>query len=99
MSENLLTVIAEIQARPGKEEELREVLLGLVGPTRLEEGCVQYDLHEDHAAPGKFLFYENWRSGEHLDRHLETPHLRAFKARLDELLESPIRLLRMTRIA
>ena len=98
MSQNLLTVVAEIHAKSGKEEDLRQVLLGLIGPTRQETGCVQYDLHEDNAAPGRFLFYENWQSREHLDRHQETPHLQAFKARMDDLLETPIRLLQMTRI-
>ncbi|MFN0166342.1 MAG: putative quinol monooxygenase [Bryobacteraceae bacterium] len=98
MSQNLLTVVAEIQAKRGKEDDLRQVLLGLIGPTRQEGGCVQYDLHEDNEAPGRFLFYENWQSREHLNQHAESPHLRAFKARFEDLLEGPIRLLLMTRI-
>jgi quinol monooxygenase YgiN len=95
---NLLTVVAEMQAKPGKEEALREALLNLIEPTRLEQGCLQYDLHQDNTEPGRFVFFEKWDSAEHLDLHLAKPHLEAFKARADDLLESPVRLLRMTRI-
>jgi quinol monooxygenase YgiN len=98
MPEPLLSVVAEIHARPGKEDALREALLGLIVPTRAEEGCVQYDLHESTDTPGQFVFYENWTSREHLDRHLASPHLEAMKARFDELLAGPPRILTYTRI-
>lgn len=98
MPEPLLSVVAEIHARPGQEAALREALLALIAPTRAEEGCVQYDLHESTDAPGQFVFYENWTSREHLDRHLASPHLEAIKARFGELLAGPPRILTYTRI-
>ena len=81
-----VTVVATIKAKPGREDEVREVLLGLLAPTRAEAGCINYDLHVSSDAPGTFLFHENWESAGHLERHLATPHLEAFKARFDELL-------------
>ncbi|MCP6769203.1 antibiotic biosynthesis monooxygenase, partial [Klebsiella pneumoniae] len=71
----LLTVVAQIQAKPGKEEDVRRLLLTLIEPTRKEEGCVQYDLHVHTSDPSRFVFYENWTSRDHLDRHLASPHL------------------------
>jgi len=70
-----LSVVAQLKARPGKEDDLRRVLLSLIEPTRAEEGCIQYDLHVHATDPGRFVFYENWASREHLDRHLSSPHL------------------------
>ena len=70
-----LSVVAQLKARPGKEDDLRRVLLSLIEPTRAEEGCIQYDLHVHSTDPGRFVFYENWASREHLDRHLSSPHL------------------------
>lgn len=96
---NPLTVVAEIVAKPGREQELRRRLLALVEPTRKEEGCLQYDLHADNASPGRFLFYENWTSEELLERHLASPHLEDFTAVAGDLLGEPLRILRMTRIA
>jgi quinol monooxygenase YgiN len=99
MTWNHLTVVAEMLAKPGKEEELRTTLLALVEPTRKEDGCVQYDVHQSTDEPGRFVFYENWTSRGHLDRHLQSPHLTAFAKAAPELLAEPMRVLTYTRIA
>ena len=69
------TVVGVLRARPERRDELLEILRGLVAPTRREEGCVDYHLHVSDADPNLFMFYENWRSREDLDRHLGMPHL------------------------
>ena len=99
MPKTLLTVVAEMAAKPGKEDELKRHLLALVEPTRREDGCVQYDLHQSTSEPGRFVFYENWQSRELLERHLQSPHLQAFGAVEEELLAEPGRVLTYTRIA
>ena len=97
---DLLTVIAYMRAKPGQEERLRTALQSLVEPTSQEEGYVNYDLHETVEQPGTFFFYENWESGEHLDAHLQTPHLVEFAGRLEELLdEQGLTINRLRRIA
>ena len=80
-----ITVVATFQARPGKEEELKAALIGLVAPTRKETGCLNYDLHASPEDPAKFLFHENWTSKAHLDAHLKSPHIAALLPRVDEL--------------
>jgi quinol monooxygenase YgiN len=95
----LLTVVAEMQAKPGKEEDLRRAVLALIEPTRQEEGCVQYDLHVHSSDPGRFVFYENWTSREHLDRHAASAHLRIFGAAAADLLVQPPRVETYSRIA
>jgi quinol monooxygenase YgiN len=99
MAEPLLTIFAEMHAKPGKEAALREALLGLIGPTKKEAGYVQYDLHVDNDDPTHFFFYENWTSRALLDKHLAAPHLQAFVARADELLAAPMRIVFATRKA
>jgi quinol monooxygenase YgiN len=88
-----------MHAQPGKEGLLRQALLALVEPTRKEEGCVQYDLHETNDKPGHFVFYENWTSKELLDRHLASPHLLALGPKLPELCSQPPEILTYTRLA
>lgn len=94
-----VTVAAELIAKPGKEEELKSAALALIEPTRREEGCVQYDLHQSDTDPARLLFVENWRSKELLDRHLGSPHLRAFAAACQDLLAEPMRVMTYVRIA
>ena len=95
---SLLTVFAEMYAKPGKETELRKTLLGLIGPTSKEKGYVQYDLHADNENPAHFFFFEKWASKAHLDAHSASPHLTAFGAKADDLLAQPRRIVLGTRI-
>ena len=84
MSAKTITVVATFQARPGKETELKNALIGLVAPTRKEAGCLNYDLHALPEDPAKFLFHENWTSKAHLDAHLQNTHIQALLPRVGE---------------
>ncbi len=96
----LLTVIAHMRARPGKEDELRRELTALVEPTGQEDGFVNYDLHESLEQPGTFYLYENWESPDHLDDHLAAPHLTRFAGLLGDLVdEGGLTINRLRRIA
>ena len=85
MSAKIITVVATFQARPGKEIELKNALIGLVAPTRKEAGCLNYDLHASPEDPAIFLFHENWMSKSHLDAHLANTHIQALLPRVGEL--------------
>jgi quinol monooxygenase YgiN len=89
MAGNEVTVFALIKAKPGMEETVKKELLALVGPTRAEEGCINYDLHQSIDQSGHYRFYENWTSKELLDRHLQSAHVQRFVAKIDQLLTEP----------
>lgn len=89
MDQKKLTVVARVKAKPGKEEEVRKELLALTGPTRSEPGCINYDLHQDLDNPSVFMFYENWKSKEDLDKHMETAHFKAWREKAEILLDGP----------
>lgn len=91
MSERL-TVIAHATAIKGKEKELRVILEGFVAPTRTEEGCINYDLHQSITNPCEFVFYENWTSQAALDAHLKTPHIANGSAAAKNLLAEPVKI-------
>lgn len=44
----------------------------------MENGCIQYDLHQDDNTPEVFIFYENWESGELLQAHLNSDHIESY---------------------
>ena len=89
MAHRKVTVFALVKAKPGLEEAVKKELSALVGPTRTEEGCINYDLHQSLDQKGHFRFYENWTSKELLDRHLQSAHVQRFIAKADELLAEP----------
>ena len=90
MESRKVTVVARCKAKPGMEQRVRDEILALVGPTRAEAGCINYDLHVSLDDPGLFMLYENWVSKEALDQHLATPYLERFKALAPEILDGPI---------
>ncbi len=90
MDNKEITVIARLKAKEGKERSLRETLIGLIQPSRADEGCISYNLHEDPENPALFMFHEIWTSKEALDKHLATPHLQEFIKKSEELLAGPL---------
>jgi quinol monooxygenase YgiN len=89
MTARKVSVFALVKAKPGMEETVKQELSALVGPTLVEEGCINYDLHRSLDHKGHFRFYENWTSKELLDRHLQSAHVKQFVAKVDKLLAEP----------
>lgn len=89
MSDSTIRVVARAIALPDKVEELKAVLLSLLEPTDAEVGCIQYELLHNSSDPTDFTFVEIWKSHEHLDIHLASPHIQAALAQLDGLLAEP----------
>ena len=83
-----LTVIASLKAKPGQEAALFAELSALVAPTRAEAGCILYEMHRSHENPGWFIFNELWESRPIWDAHMATPHLVAFSAKQDALVDT-----------
>ena len=78
-----LTIVANIIANEDQIELVRSELEKLVPITRAEDGCRQYDLHQDNENPAHFLFYENWDSRELWQQHMQAKHLQDYMAATD----------------
>jgi quinol monooxygenase YgiN len=88
-------VVAEVRARPGKEDELRAITLPLVVQVRNEPNNLLYVLHEDRESPGHFVFYEIFASQRDFEAHNATPHVQAWFARLPELAAGGVEVVRL----
>ncbi|MEM9356914.1 MAG: putative quinol monooxygenase [Pseudomonadota bacterium] len=82
-----LTIVANIHAKADKVELVKSELLKLIPITRAEQGCIQYDLHQDNGNPAHFMFYENWESRELWQTHMNAPHLAAYMAATEGAVE------------
>lgn len=89
-----LVIIARIVAVEGKGEEAKKHLKSVIAPTLQEEGCFQYDLHQDPRKPEVFFFYERWESMEHLKAHGASSHIAQMKENTkDCIIESKLNFL------
>ena len=76
----MIYVIATLTIKPGSLEALRGPAAACIAATRVEEGCVSYELFESLDDPEKLVFVERWASREaHLSAHARTPHVLAWR--------------------
>jgi len=87
---SVLTVVAKVVAKRECIDATRKELLKLVAPTRKEDGCIEYRLHQDNDDPAVFVFYENWQSEACLLSHMNSDHFKAYIAAVDGLIEDKV---------
>jgi quinol monooxygenase YgiN len=87
-----ISVIAEIKAKAGHEEEVRVILHELVAPSRSEAGCEAYHLLEDKKTPGSFSTYEEWAHVKSLEAHLAGEGAKAALAKGQPMLDGAMKL-------
>ena len=93
-----LTVVAKILAKQDAIDTVRTELLKLVEPTRQEDGCIEYKLHQDNDTPAVFVFYETWESLACLEKHMNTDHFKNYVAAVGSLIEEKV-VHKMTQLA
>lgn len=82
-----LTIVANIKAKADNIDLVKTELEKLIDITRAEEGCINYDLHQDNDNPAIFLFYENWESRELWQKHMGSQHLQNYIAATEGAVE------------
>lgn len=73
-----LTIVANIKAHADKIALVKAELVKLIDVTRAEDGCINYDLHQDNENPAHFMFYENWQSRQLWQTHMANQHLQDY---------------------
>ena len=86
MANASLRVVARIVAKPDTVDEVQRILVGLVAPTRAEEGCVVYELLQNRTDPTDFTFVEEWASDASFEKHHTTAHIRSAFPKLEVLV-------------
>ncbi|WP_246553009.1 putative quinol monooxygenase [Sphingopyxis soli] len=80
-------VVAALTARPGQVDALKALLESMIAPSRAEPGNLRYDLWQDQADPGRFLFDELYIDAAANAAHRETPHFQAYLAQINDLAD------------
>ena len=79
----LITATLRIRVSKGKKEEVVRFLRSLIGPTRVETGCLNCHLYQDMNDECAITWMEQWRSQDDLNRHVRTPQYKRILAALD----------------
>lgn len=89
MASKQVIVLVQIKAKEGMEERLKQEILSLVAPTRSEEGCIRYDVHQAADDQSLFMVYETWASKKDMDRHDEMPYFKVYIEKAGNLAAGP----------
>lgn len=93
--EGAYSIVAQVRAKPGKEDALRAATLPLVELVRGDPKNLVYFLQEDRTKPGHFIFYEVFASQADFDAHNAMPYVKAWFAKLPELADGGVEVMRM----
>ncbi|GLK79860.1 hypothetical protein GCM10008174_16010 [Methylopila turkensis] len=79
--------MAVLTARPDKAADLRQLLDGMLAPSRGEPGNLRYDLWVDQADPARFVLDELYVDEAAVAAHRASPHFQAYLTRVGDLAE------------
>jgi quinol monooxygenase YgiN len=83
-------VLAFLEAKEGKRQELLDILFSIVESSRKEEGNIAYDLNSSTQRPNEIMIDELWASKGAFDKHFESPESHMNRERVRGLLVSPM---------
>ena len=85
----MIVISAVLNAKPGKEAELEQLLKSLFNNVKQETGVVEYVLHRAQGNPRKFFFYEKYKDQQAADFHMSTAYLKEAFKKYGNLLSGP----------
>ncbi len=89
-----LFVFARIHPKPEHLTDARQAILGILSPTRAEEGCLSFDLF-DGQDDGCLYLFEEWVNQAALDNHYAQDYTAKVFRAYEEWLAEPVTVTKM----
>ena len=88
-----IVVLASFYPKKDKNNQVKEILLSMINPTRSEKGNELYNFYEEKNTDvlGKiFHLFEIYTDAEALDFHKKTSYYKDYRSKIIHLLMKPI---------
>ena len=88
-----IVVFASFYPKKGKSNEVKEIILAMIAPTRSEEGNEIYNFYEEKNIDSKNISYhlfEVYKNSVALNFHKNTSHYKNYRLKIANLLDKPI---------
>ena len=92
-------IVATLVARPGRADQLKDLLLAMAAPSRAEPGNLQWDVWQDQAERSRFVLDEAYESEASVTAHRQTPHFANYLSRINDLAERNVFVLDAVKVA
>ncbi len=80
----MIMVTAKITSRPGEKDKIILKSQNLIEYTRLETGCISYNLYSSTEEEDILLVFEQWENSDVLKSHMETEHFKVFNKNIKD---------------
>jgi len=96
-----IVVFASFYPKKEKSSEVKNIILGMINPTRSEKGNEIYNFYEEKKDDIKnisFHLFEVYKDSAALDFHKNTSHYKNYRSKIADLLDKPIEVKVLTSI-
>ena len=85
----MITVILRMKVSHKRRKDFMNSARLILGPTRIQPGCISCRLYQDLDEPDAIFLVEEWESREKLDRHLKSEQYRIVLSLMEAADQSP----------
>ena len=78
-----------IVVAPEKRNEILKSMRSMVGPTRVQQGCIGCHVYIDAVDPNVLTLSQTWQTRADLERHVRSDHYRTVLAIIESSQEAP----------
>ena len=89
-SSPLVRVLAFIEVKEGKRQDLLNILIPIIEPSRKEDGNILYSLNYSIDNPNEMIFDEVWTNKAAFDKHYQSPYSQGNRNKIKDLLARPM---------
>lgn len=82
-----LVLAARFRIKPEQRAEFLQLANVALKETVKETGVITYNLYEDTDTKNSFIFFEEWKSRQALDSHLQTNYTKSLLNRFPQLVD------------
>jgi quinol monooxygenase YgiN len=83
-------VLAFLEVKEGKRQDLLNILIPIIEPSRKEEGNMSYFLNYSIDNPNEMMFDEVWSNKDSFDKHYQSSYSQENRNKIKDLLISPM---------
>lgn len=85
----MIIAILKMVVRPEKRDDIIEIIKGILEPTRVKKGCLDYHFYQDFEDENTFIILEQWATQQDLEKFIRSENYRRLLAVMDLLAEPP----------
>ncbi len=86
----MILVTLSVSAPPNRRDEMIEVFWTLLGPLRVEPGCLACGLYAELCDGDGLLYMEEWETAEELEQHMRSARYERLLAVMETSARPPV---------